>query len=378
MDGRNDTGGTMSTEQEAIDQVAEAFDRNTDPLKEYESAFEGLDVDPLEAYIDRVLIPNGSSGSTLDNYRYSYDQWRAVMDELGRHPACPSDRHVKQFVISLRDEHGNVGSTINKKLNNVNRAYEWWQEHHAFPHPTDYNPFKIAKREIDLSGDSNVGDYPPLNVSELRDIIQNCLHVRDRLFIVWPLKFALRAGALLNIHLEDIALSHGSIKHEYPSLGTAAALDGYENVLYIPSRDEREGNKSHRSRILPLDDEARRVLIQFLQTRPTVDSPNLIVSERTYEPMDDSEHVSVVWKDHFEGVNNSAEYEKYRNIRSHYGRNFFTNYWKIQEDIPRELVQYMRGDKLGKSTSGEAIDEYLEAHYGDIRDLYLDRVFKLL
>ncbi len=51
-------------------------------------------------------------------------------------------------------------------------------------------------------------------------------------------------------------------------------------------------------------------------------------------------------KDHFEGLNSAAEYQKHRNIRSHYGRNFFTNYWKIQENIPRELVQYMRGDKL--------------------------------
>ncbi|MFC7188111.1 hypothetical protein [Halorubrum yunnanense] len=182
----------------------------------------------------------------------------------------------------------------------------------------------------------------------------------------------------MDISVEDVALSHPSIKKWYPSLGTAAAVSDYENALYIPSREEREGNKSHRSRILPLDDEAKRVLIQFLQTRPSVDSQYLIVSERTYEPMDDSEHISAVWKDHFEAINRAPEFEDYRSIRSHYGRNFFTNYWKIQQDIPRELVQYMRGDKLGKSTSGEAIDDYLAAYYEDIRDLYLDCVFKLL
>lgn len=368
----------MNAKNEDLERVAKAFGRDTDPLKKNEPVFEDLDIDPLDAYIDRVLIPTGKSDSTCKNYRVSYEQWREVMNELGRHPACPNDYHVKMFVTRLREDRDNVGSTIEKKLNNVNRAYEWWQQHHAFPHPSDYNPFKIAKRELDLSGDSNVGDYPPIDLSHLREVVHECHHVRDLLFIVWPLKFGLRAGELLNIRMEDIALSHPSIKKWYPSLGTAAAVSDYEDALYIPSRYEREGNKSHRSRILPLDDEAKRVLIQFLQTRPSVDSQSLIVSERTYEPMDDSEHISAVWKDHFEAINSAPEYEDYRSIRSHYGRNFFTNYWKIQEDIPRELVQYMRGDKLGKSTSGDAIDDYLAAYFEDIHEMYLDRIFKLL
>jgi len=365
----------MSAGEGDLDQVADAFGRETDPLQKFESTFESLDVDPFEAYIERVLIPNGATGSTLDNYRYSYHQWREAMNKYGRHPACPNNKHVKKFVNSLREERGNVGSTIEKKVNNIQRAYVWWQSHQAFPHPADYNPFKIAKKELDLSDDSSPGDYPPLNMDELREVVRSCQHVRKRLFIVWPLKLGLRAGELLNIRIEEIALSHPTIEEWYPKIGTADPLSGYEDAVYIPSRDERKGNKSHNPRILPLDDEAKRVLLQYLPTRPTVDNQYLIVSERTYEPIDDSDHVSAVWKEYFEDIN--SKYEDYRDIRSHYGRNFFTNFWKIKENIPRELVQYMRGDKLGKSGSGEAIDEYLAAYYNDIRDLYLSRIFKL-
>ena len=376
MDGTDDTGGTMSPEGDKLEHVADAFGRDTDPLQKFDPTFESLDIDPFEAYIERVLIPNGAADATCDNYRYSYDQWRDLMGDLGRHPACPSDDHVKRFVSYLREDRKNVGSTIEKKVNNVERAYEWWQAHQAFPHPTDYNPFQIAKEELDLSDDSDPGEYPPLDLRELRVVVKNCQHVRKRLFIVWPLKLGLRAGELLNIRIEDIALSNASVERFYPELGTADALDGYEDAVYIPSRYERDGNKSHNPRVLPLDDEAKRVLLQYLPTRPTVDSQWLIVSERTYESIDDSEHVSAVWKEYFGGLN--SEYCRYRDIRSHYGRNFFTNFWKIQENIPRELVQYMRGDKLGNSTSNEAIDEYLAAYYGDIRDIYLDRIFKLV
>ncbi|MDB2269508.1 site-specific integrase [Halorubrum ezzemoulense] len=365
----------MSTENDDLERVAEAFDRETDPLQSFESTFQNIDTDPLEAYIDRVLIPNGASEQTLDNYRYSYRQWRDAMYDWGRHPACPSDDHVKWFVRYLREDRGNVGTTIEKKVNNVQRAFEWWQAHQAFPHPADYNPFKIAKDELDLSDDSGLADYPPLDLDELRRVVRDCHHVRDRLFIVWPLKLGIRAGELLNIQIKDITLSNTTIQELYPSLGTADALEAYDDAVYIPPRNERDGNKSHNPRILPLDDEAKRVLLQYLPTRPMVDRPWLILSERTYEPISDSEHVSAIWKEHFEGIN--SEYQDHRAIRSHYGRNFFTNFWKIQENVPRELVQYMRGDKIGNSTSSEAIDEYLTAYYTDIRELYLDRIFKL-
>ncbi|WP_435345066.1 tyrosine-type recombinase/integrase [Haloarchaeobius sp. HRN-SO-5] len=357
-----------------IARIANAFGRDPDPLAKHQDRFEQLDVDPLDAYFDRVLLTKDPSESTRKNYQYAFDQWREFMQQSGRHFACPSNTYVSRFIEHLLQDRGNSISTVKRKIGNINRAYEWWQEHHAFPHPADYNPFRIALREADLGTKAEELKHPPISIAELRSVVADCTNVRERLFLVWQLKFGLRVGELLNIRLEDIAIAHSGLKEWYPEIGTSDALSGYENALYIPSKYEREGNKSSRPRILPLDDETKHVLMQYLPTRPTVEEPWLILSKRTFEKMEQGDTVNTVWKDHFSEYN---DLDGYRKITSHYGRHYFTSYWKLKENIPRELVQYMRGDKLGAG-EGESIDEYLTAHYQDIRGLYRERIFNLL
>ena len=106
-----------------------------------------------------------------------------------------------------------------------------------------------------------------------------------------------------------------------------------------------------------------------------VDEPWLILSQRRNKKINRGDRVNNVWKEHFHEYN---EKEEYRDITSHYGRHYFTRYWKIQEGVPRELVQYMRGDKIGDVKSGDSINDYLEAYYEDVKDIYLDRVPKFL
>ena len=298
-----------------------------------------------------------------------------MLDESGRHFACPNDTHVREFVQYLDTERGNQSSTITQKTQNLTRAYEWWQEHHAFPHPTDYNPFRLALREIDLEDHSDQKKHPPLGVDDVREVVRECTNIRERLFLVLQLKFGLRVGELRNLKLKNIALSQSGLDEWYPEIGTADAVRDYNRALYIPSRYTRDGNKSHRPRVLPIDDEAKRVLLQYLATRPTVDAPYLILSKRTFGQLTNGDSVRRRWREAFAEYN---ENDRYRDITSHYGRYFFTNYWKVKEDAPRELVQYMRGDKLGDSGSGDVIDEYLTAYYDDIMELYLNRIFKLL
>jgi integrase/recombinase XerD len=91
--------------------------------------------------------------------------------------------------------------------------------------------------------------------------------------------------------------------------------------------------------------------------------------------MTQGDPINTVWKAHFHEYNQA---EEYREVTTHYGRHYFTRYWKIQEEIQRELVQYMRGDELGDTRSGDSIDDYLAAYYEDIKTIYLDRVPKFL
>lgn len=365
----------MASTDDELEKVAAAFDRDTDPLAQYEDQFEQINVDPLDAYIERVQKANGASDSTLKNYLHAFEQWRTFMQAVGRHYACPSDSHVKQFMEHLTEERDNQSATILKKVRNVLRAYEWWQDHHAFPHPTDYNPFRIALRETDVSERRSPSNHPPLSVDDIREVISGCTNVRERLFLVLQLKLGLRVGELLNIQLKDIALTNSNIQQWYPEIGSADPIQGYEDAIYVPSRHERDGNKSHRPRILPLDDETKRTILQYLPTRPMAESPWLVLSKRTFQKLDRGDCVNNIWKNHFSEHNAN---EKYRNITSHYGRYFFTNFWKVKQGTSRELVQYMRGDKLGDQQSGGAIDEYLAAYYRDIEEIYRTRIFKLL
>jgi len=365
----------MASNNQDLEAVAETFDRETDPLRQYEKKFSGIDVDIFEAYVERVLLPKDPSDSTLKNYRQTFSQWKDFMTTNGRHPGCPNEDHIKKFTNHLQTSRENSVNTIQQKIGNLSRIYKWWQDHHAFPHPTDYNPFSIAKREMDLSEDSEKKQYPYLTENDLSEVVCKCTNIRERLFLIILLKLGLRVGEFLNIKLKNISIAHESLKSSYPTLGTAPEISEYENCIFIPSKYDQDGNKSSKPRILPLDDELRHVLLQYLMTRPQVDEPWLILSQRTHGKMVRGDRINTVWKDHFDEYN---EAEEHRNITTHYGRHYFTRYWKIQEEIPRELVQYMRGDELGDVKSGDAIDDYLAAYYEDIESMYLDRVPKFL
>lgn len=365
----------MASNNQDLEAVAKTFNREIDPLKQYETKFSEVDVDIFEAYLERVLYPKSPSDSTVKNYRHSLDQWRDFMATEGRHPGCPNKEHIKKFTNYLASVRENETSTIQQKINNLSRVYQWWQDHNAFPHPTDYDPFSLAKREMDLSKDSDKKQYPRLTERDLSQIIRDCTNIRERLFLIWLLKLGMRVGEFLNVKIKDISISHPRLKDSYPSLGTREEITSYENCIYIPSKYVQDGNKSHRPRILPLDDELRHVLLQYLMIRPQVDEPWLILSQRTNEKIARGDPINAVWKDHFKEINQA---EDYRDVTTHYGRHYFTRYWKIREEISRELVQYMRGDKLGDAKSGDSIDEYLAAYYEDINSVYTDRVPKFL
>jgi len=375
VDDCNRTKLIMASNNQDLEAVAETFDRETDPLRQYEKKFSDVDVNIFEAYVERVLLSKDPSNSTLKNYRHSFGQWEDFMSKEGRHPACPNEEHIKRFPDYLATVRGNSVSTIRRKIDNLNRIYEWWQDHHAFPHPTDYNPFSIAKREMDLSEDSEEKQYPYLTESDLSEIIRNCTNIRERLFLIWLLKLGMRVGEFRNIKLKDISIAHANLKDSYPTLGTASEISDYENCIFVPSKYDQDGNKSSKPRILPLDDELRHILLQYLMTRPKVDEPWLILSQRTHKKMTQGDPINTVWKAHFHEYNQA---EEYREVTTHYGRHYFTRYWKIQEEIQRELVQYMRGDELGDTRSGDSIDDYLAAYYEDIKTIYLDRVPKFL
>ncbi|WP_254830475.1 tyrosine-type recombinase/integrase [Haloglomus salinum] len=367
----SETPSDTDAQREAL---AAAFGQETDPLAEYAGTFERMDIDPFEIFIDEVIRTRDIADNTLAHYEAMFRHWEQHMDRMGRHPACPNESHVKQFARYELEEKDNHPDTVKEKLRKLASVYEYWQADPTFPHPEDYNPVELARSKTNFEApkEKEVRRIPR---EELREVIQGVTHVRDRAIIVLQLKLGLRASELANIRLSEIALGNSEANDHYTELGTHRMLEGRQNVVYIPC--DREGNKSRRPRVLPLDDETRRVLLRYLLIRPDTGAANLFLSKDHNEPMG-KKAVNRVWKQAFHPE--YAETEQYRSVTSHYGRHYFTTFWTVEEEANRELVKYMRGDTTSrKADDGPpgAIETYIHTYFEDIEDLYRENIFKL-
>lgn len=369
----------MSRSSQNIDtqreEIADAFGRNTDPLKGYTKTFNQTDVDPFELYVEDVLESQGLTEATHRHYHAAISQWCDFMEETDRHPACPNERYVKEFAFYLQNERGNQMDTVEKKLLRLNKAYEYWQNDPAFPHPQDYNPFSLARSKLSIRR-PDPKDPPRIPIPELAETVRDVKHIRQRLIIVLQLKLGLRAGEMANLQLQDINVQIEDIRECYPQLGSHPMVEDRPNAIYIAPKHERSGNKSGRPRVLPLDGETRRALIEYLLIRPDAGNQWLILSKTHHSKME-NEGINRAWVEVFQ-----PEYEEtpeHRGVTSHYGRHRFTTYWQVEEEINRELVKYMRGDLTRGSSLDDrsAMDEYIHTYYEDIEDIYRKRIFKL-
>jgi integrase/recombinase XerD len=368
-----DTPDAEATTDAQRAELAAAFGQELDPLAEYEATFQQADADPFALFTAEVLATRDIAARTREGYDRVFRQWREFMADQGRHPACPSEGHVKGFARHELDTKDNHPDTVKEKLRKLNNAYTYWQDDPTFPHPQDYNPISLAKTKVTFA-DVESKEPPRIPLADLRDVLEGVTHVRDRAIIALQLKLGLRATEVCNLQLSDIDIQNADLRAHYPELGSNPRLEGRQNAVYVPH--DREGNKSQRPRLLPLDDELRRVLLRYLLIRPDTGGPWVFLSLTRHEQLR-KQDINQPWKDAFRPE--YAETEQHRAVTSHYGRHYFTTYWRVEEDLNRELIKYMRGDTAGSMSIQErgAIDEYIHTYYEDIGNLYRENIFKL-
>lgn len=369
----DNTRPQLNSSGEARKQYADAFDQPADPLARYSDQFQNVP-DPFEYFIDTVIENTKSiqSDHTVEEYRRTYRQWRNHMEPTSRHPACPSPHHVSTFIEWRRDIHENSKGHIQSKLSRLTRAYEHWQAESVFPHPPDFNPFSLG-RERTVLGSDNKKPFPDISLTNLRADFALIEDIRSRAVIGTQLKEGCRRGEICNLKLQDIHLSHTELQDAYPELGTHPALDGRTNAMYIPH--DREGNKSTNPRLLPIDEELRWLLIQHLIARPQVAEPWVFLSETSFSQLG-PKYINRLWKDAFRPK--YAESAETRGLTSHFGRHWFSSHWRLNAGLERELVQYMRGDRVTPIDEfPSAIDDYLHPNFDHIEQTYRKNIFKL-
>lgn len=363
-----------STSNALRDRIGAAFGRERDPLSVYESTFEALEVDPFEVFLRCGLEPDNPAPRTRQAYQQLIDEWTSHMASLGRHPACPSEDHILRYVENCLTTRELKPVTLRTRLHRLNRVYRYWQADSVFPHDSRYNPFQYVFATTDLSQPPSK-DPPRISPSRLGEIVRTITDVRDRLIVVLQLKLGLRAGEVSNLRLENLAVDHEELNTAYPEIGSNPAVENLSRTVFIPSRYEEQGNKSHRARLLPLDDEVYQSVVQHLLVRPDTGNQWVFQSHTTASKIT-PEAINRVWTSVFRPAYD--ETENHRAVTSHFGRHRFSTYWQVECEIPRELVQYMRGDRIeGADPNRETIDSYIHTYYTDIEQIYLENIYSL-
>lgn len=196
-------------------QLANAFGKELDPLRQYESTLESIDVDVFDLFVEKRLT--GISDRTRKSCDRVIRQWKGHMNDCGRHPACPTDKHVRTFISYLEFGRDNGDKTIRGKLRTLNRIYKYWTNEAALPHDSDFNPFQSALNEFEM--ESTNKKPHPISTSEMAEFAQGIKHIRDRAIIVGQLKWGARATETCNIKLKDVSLPNQDVQEHYSELG---------------------------------------------------------------------------------------------------------------------------------------------------------------
>lgn len=367
------------------------YDRTADPMEEMEPKVRSGDNEDYDhtfgMFLEERVYEHEYNDDTNRWYELTLRQFQEFIEEKGRHPATPPVGSAKEFVEHLRDERGNQRGSIRKKVTILRKCFKFFNTAGKSGSPLIYDGVTFQEFE-DVLDEVRVEapeDKPVHEISQeemgglFRDKI---LHVRDRAIVLFQLKIGARAGEVSNAQLCDAKMNSAEIEDHYPEMGTHEFIemeDPDRACVYIPDRTERDGNKSKNGRMIPMDDELRRALKEYLLVRPDNGEPYLFLSKTSGKKIHKS-NINEMWKKYFRPEYGEKKYR--RAVTSHFGRHFFTTWWEHDDrDMSRRDIQYLRGD--GKETDedgnvkkADSMDQYVHRFYGDIEQKYLDGVFK--
>jgi integrase/recombinase XerD len=375
----------------------ERFDLETDPLKKLDPVLreineidaqkppEEQEGDELQQYIDKIQRRAlEHAEGTIYNYELTFRDWREYMyGEHDRHPACPNKEHVLGFIDLMRET--NKPSTTGKIISRLHEAYKWWQVSDDFKYDLDYDPFEAALMERNLKDtkeEHKTKSPPYVTLDDVREVVHGIKHIADRAIVGLQLKLGCRSGELANIRISEIRLSHEFIGESYPMLGSHRRLREYPDAILIPHN--RKGNKRERSTVIPLDEEARKLLIGWLLVRPDVpdpdhpDDPRLFMTHKG-KPLAVND-IHYIWSKYWWPEYEQPEDGQYRSITPSFARHRFSTYWQSDlTGINREYVKYLRGDvtEAGLGKSPDALDHYIHTFYEDVEEVYRNRMYDL-
>lgn len=238
------------------------------------------------------------------------------------------------------------------------------------------NPFADAI-ETDPFGDTSPSGRVDVSDDALRNGISEILEPKVLFIVVMLLKTGLRAAELANLDERDVNLDH-PISNSIDDPRTE--LLGKTDSVYVDSTIDEDddvngqlrinSNKENSTRIIPLDSEAKNVLVWYLSLRPVPQSSaNPVLTHTGTGPSSPGGRVAAEtvrrWVNDWSKENGWYSTDP-SGLKPHWCRHWFTT--KIRTNLDRELIEvgneddyldYLRGD-----SSGDSKDDYIQMSWG--------------
>lgn len=267
----------------------------------------------------------------------------------------------------------------------------------------DANPAAYVLDQLDNPGTEK--NYPEVTVRELGDFLKSIKDPQLRAGYTTMAKLAIRIGEALNIDLPFLHLDH-PIYYDYiesQGIELNESVEDYPDSLYIPSEptvDEefrgeirKCGNKTEKGKLLPIDRETKRVLLDWIAVRPNIGHPYPLFYSATKNKRPRSQSWLRKLKAHLREYGLAVEYveDDGKNMDLHYFRHFFSTNMQDGEGTYENgnwtwaKVKIIRGDiginRVGSNGSENEANDSLRPTYthnwGDaIRDPYLKDIYQ--
>ncbi|WP_306058095.1 tyrosine-type recombinase/integrase [Natronococcus wangiae] len=317
---------------------------------------------------------HGRNERTTSAYRRVLLEFEAYLDEeFGKSPTEAGYRDCMSFTHELRSQYSE--STVASYTSYLNRFYGYLVRvgHH------DENPMELVLEEMSESIESNPSRRD-ISLAEMRDFIAAVRHPLHRAIVITLLKTGIRSGELCNLDLIDINLDH-----EVMWWNPRAQIAKQPDSLYISAKhaygNESDGivrtasNKRKRETIIPIDDELKNALLQWLSIRPDTQSTVQPLFVGTVEQWGKRITIDIVHHTVEKYARNHGWFRTgggaTENVTPHYFRHFFTTHLRDRTG-DRGVVKYLRGD-----VASDVIDTYTH-NWGDrIRETYLENIYSL-
>ncbi|WP_227376653.1 tyrosine-type recombinase/integrase [Haladaptatus halobius] len=340
--------------------------------------------DPV-GYFLQDLLYHGKSERTREAYERVLRRFEAFLGDPDRNPSgrsvtpgAATQRDCMAWIHTLRGDH--AGSTIATYASYLHRFYAYMTQVGAF----ESNPMALVVEELHESVDKDP-TRREISVASMREFVAGVTHPLERAVVLTLLKTGMRVGEVCNLDLRDVNLADENVRTAY-ALGERPQLDGRPDSIFVAAdpvrgqvvngEERTASNKRKRETIVPVDDELRQVLVQWLAIRPDVISraePLFVSTSGDWGERLTPKMVRNVVERH------ARESGWYRtgggaeeNVTPHYFRHFFTTHLRDRTG-DRGIVKYLRGD-----VASDIIDTYTH-NWGDrVREVYEANVYSLL